>query len=60
VGLTDRKIQIEGAFPMANGQQQRGGGEGSSNKPVMQVYLRKKTHFWVMVHGISHAKKNHE
>jgi hypothetical protein len=57
--MTNKNIQIEGASPVAKGQQQRGGyWEGSSNEPVMQVYVfKERDTFWVMVHGIGHAKK---
>ncbi len=41
--MTDRKIQIEGTSPMANGQQQqRGGGEGGQQQQNSDASLFKE------------------
>jgi hypothetical protein len=44
---------------MAMGQQQRGGGGEQQQTSYASLFKEKDT-FWMMVHGIRHAKKNHE
>jgi hypothetical protein len=57
--MTDKKIQIEGASPMAKGQQQQGGGGegGQQQRTSYASIFKERDTFWVMVHGIGHAKK---
>jgi hypothetical protein len=50
--MTDKKIQIEGAAAAG------GGGEGGQQQRTSYASIfKERGTFWVMVHGIGHAKK---